>query len=92
MFKAGFHQQRSQSWNQKCRAHDLMKTAFQFRLWLCCLRSAYDLVKTKLLEVEVEAEDLNQSQSVGTCIVIDLSFRFCFRLWQSSFHQIISRM
>ena len=30
-------------------------------------------------------EELNQSQSVGTCIVIGLSFCFCFRLRQSGF-------
>ena len=28
----------------------------------------------------------NQSQSIGMCIVIGLSFCFCFRLQQSSFH------
>ena len=42
--------------------------------------SAYDLVKTRLSESEAEAEERNQSQNVGTCIVIGLSFRFCFRL------------
>ena len=39
-------------------------------------------------ESQVEAEELNQSQSVETCIVIGLSFRFCFRLRQSGFHYI----
>ena len=52
-----------------------MNTAFRFRLRLRCLRSAYDLVKTRLSESEAEAEEPNQSQSVGTCIVIGLSFR-----------------
>ena len=47
----------------------------------------YDLVKTRLLESEAEAEELNQSQSVGTRTVIGLSFRFCFRFRQSGFHQ-----
>ena len=46
-------------------------------------RRAYDLVKTRLSESE--AEEPNQSQNVGTCIVIGLSFRFCFRLRQSCF-------
>ena len=64
---------RSRSRNQKLRAYDLVKKVFRFRL-----RSAYDLVKTRLSESEAEAEELNQSQSVGTCIVIGLSFRFCF--------------
>ena len=72
---------RSRSRNQKLRAYDLVKKVFRFRL-----RSAYDLVKTRLSESEAEAEELNQSQSVGTCIVIGLSFRFCFRLRQSGFH------
>ena len=36
------------------------------------------------------AEELNQSQSVGTCIETCLSFRLCFQLRQSGFHQIIS--
>ena len=31
-----------------------------------------DLVKTRLSEWEAEAEEPNQSQSVGTCIVIGL--------------------
>ena len=66
------------------RAYDLVKTAFWLRLRLCLLRSTYDLVKTRLLESEAEAEELNQSQSMGMCIVIGLSFRSCF--WQSGFH------
>ena len=58
-----------------------MKTQFRFRfLRLRRLRSAYDLEKTRLSESEAEAEELNQSQSVGKCIVIGLSFRLCFRL------------
>ena len=65
-------------------AYDLVKTAFRLRLQLCLLRSAYHLVKTRLLESEAEAEELNQSQSMGMCIVIGLSFRSCF--WQSGFH------
>ena len=46
----------------------------------------YDQVKTRLSKSQAEAEKLNQSQSVGKCIVIGLSFRFCFRLRQSGFH------
>ena len=46
----------------------------------------YDLVKTGWSLSQAEAEEVNQSQSVGTCIVIGLSFRFCFRLRQSGFH------
>ena len=84
--KAGFHYRRSRSRYRKRRAYDLVKTAFRFRLRLRRLRSAYDLVKTRLSESEAEAEEPNQSQSVGTCIVIGLSFRFCFRLRQSGFH------
>ena len=44
-----------------------------------------DQVKARLpeLESQAEAEELNQSQSVGTCIVSGLSFCFCFRLRQS---------
>ena len=86
--KAGFHWLRSQSRsrNQKRRAYDLVKTAFRFRLLLRRLRSAYDLVKTRLSESEAEAEEPNQSKSVGTCILIGLSFRICFRLRQSGFH------
>ena len=82
---------RVKSCNQRHRAYDLVKTAFWFYLRLHRLRSAYDLVKTGLLESEAEAEELNQSQSIGTCIVIGLSLCFCFRLLQSGFHQIISR-
>ena len=59
-------------------AYDLVKTAFRLRLQLCLLRSTYHLVKTRLLESEAEAEELNQSQSMGMCIVIGLSFRSCF--------------
>ena len=32
----------------------------------------YDLLRTKLLESQLKAEELNQSQSVETCIVIGL--------------------
>ena len=49
-----------------------MKTAFQFCLRLCRLRSAHDLVKARLSESEAEAEELHQSQIAGTCIVIGL--------------------
>ena len=53
--------------------------------------SAYDSVvyyqvKTGSSESQAEAEELNQSQSMGACIVIGLSFRFCFRLRKSGFH------
>ena len=70
----------SRSRNQKRRAYDLVKTAFRFRLRLRRLRSAYDLAKTRLSESSADAETLNQSQSVGTSIVIGLSFRFFVRL------------
>ena len=40
------------------------------------LSVAYDLVKITLLASQAEAEELNQLQSVGTSIVIGLSFRF----------------
>ena len=87
VLKAGLHKRRSRSLsrNQR-RAYDLVKTAFRFPLRLRRLRSAYDLVKTRWSESEAEAELLNQSQSVGTSIVVGLSFRFCFRLRQSGFH------
>ena len=55
---------------QKRRAYHLVKTAFRFRR----LRFAYDLLKTSLSWSEAEAEELNQSQNVRTCIVICLSF------------------
>ena len=53
--------------------------------------SAYDSdvcdhVKPGSSESQAEAEQLNQSQSVGTCLEIGLSFRLCFRLRQSGFH------
>ena len=51
-------------------------------------------MKPGLSESQAEAEELNQSQSVGTSIVIGLSSRSCFRLpsptEQSGFHKIIS--
>ena len=50
----------------------------------------YDQVKTRLSESEAEAEELNQTQSVETCIVIGLSFPFCFRLRQYGFYYIVS--
>ena len=45
--------------------------------------SVYDFVvdnqvKTGSSESQGEVKELNQSQSVGTCIVIGLSFWFCF--------------
>ena len=51
-----------------------MKTAFRFRLRPRRLRSTHDLVKSRLPESEAEAEEPNQSQIVGTCILIGLSF------------------
>ena len=47
-------------------------------------------MKTSLSESEAEAEELNQSQSVGTNTVIGLPFRFYFRLQESGFHLIVS--
>ena len=44
------------------------------------LSIAYDLVEITLLASQAEAEELNQLQSVGTNIVIGLSFCFYFRL------------
>ena len=58
--------------------------------------SAYDSVnyaqvKTTWSKSKAEAEEVNQSQRVGTCIVvIGLSFRFYLRLRHSSFHQIVN--
>ena len=69
--------------------YDLVKTGlwfFWFRLRHC--RLFYDQVKAGSSESQVEVEELNQSQSVETCIVIGLSFRFSFRLRQSGFHYI----
>ena len=50
----------------------------------------YDLLRTKLLESQLKAEELNQSQSVGTCIVIRLFNRLLLRLRLPGFHQIVS--
>ena len=41
---------------RRVEAYDVVKTAVQFCLRLQCLRSAYDLVKTRLSEWEAEAE------------------------------------
>ena len=46
----------------------------------------YGQAKTGSSESQAEAEELNQSQSVGRCIVTGLSFHFCLRLQQSGFH------
>ena len=51
---------------------------------------AYAQVKTTWSKSKAEAEEVNQSQRVGTCIVIGLSFRFYLRLRHSSFHQIVN--
>ena len=40
--------------------------------------------------MQAEAEELNQSQRVGMTIVIGLFLRFCLRLPQSGFHQIVN--
>ena len=65
--------------------YDLVKIAFDSS------GSAYDSVvcdqvKTGSSESQAQAEEPNQSQSVGTCIMIGLSFPFCFRVRQSGFH------
>ena len=65
---------------------DLVKTAFWFgRLRLYLLQSS----DTRLSESQAEAEELNQSQSLGTC-VIGLSFPFSLGLRQSGLHWIVS--
>ena len=46
----------------------------------------YDLLRTKLLESQLKAEELNQSQSVETCIVIGLVNRLLLRLRLPGFH------
>ena len=55
--------------------------------WKQLSDSTYDFVvynqgKSRLSEAQAEAEELNQSD-VGMCIVIGLSFPFCFWLQQS---------
>ena len=62
--------------NQKLRT---LKSRKNKRSDSTCDSVAYDLVKIRLLESQQR-----------TCIVIGLSFRFCFQLRQSGFHQIIS--
>ena len=47
-------------------------------------------MKTRLPELQAEAEELNQTQNAATCMLIGFSFRFCFRLWQSGFHWIVN--
>ena len=47
---------------------------------------AYDQVNNRLSESQAEMEELNQSQSMGTCIVIGLSLCRSFQLPQSGFH------
>ena len=55
--------------------NDLVKTAFWFgRLRLYLLQSS----DTRLSESQAEAEELNQSQSLGTCVT-GLSFPFLLR-------------
>ena len=49
----------------------------------------YNQLKTRLSESQAEVEELNQSQSMGTC-VIGLSFRFCLGLRESRLHWIVS--
>ena len=46
----------------------------------------YDLRRTKLLETQLKAEELNQSRRVGTCIVIRLVSRLLLQLRLSGFH------
>ena len=58
------------------RLNNLMKTA----LWFPHNSVVYDWVKTGSSESQAEAKELNQSQSVGTCIVIGLS-RVCKFYW-----------
>ena len=46
----------------------------------------YDHVETRLSGSQARAEELNQSQSLGNCIVIVLFFRFSFQAPQSGSH------
>ena len=73
-----------------------MKTAFWFRLRL----RRYDQVESGSSETQVEAEELNQSQSVGTCIVIGFGKRikktlkelFLFLYWSYLSSVLIQRV
>ena len=59
-------------------------TALQWKYHLFCLRLVFTSDGVRV------GEEPNQSQSVGTCILIGLSFRFCFRLrtiWFSLDHK-----
>ena len=47
---------------------------------------ASDQVNIRLSESQAEMEELNQSQSMGTCTVIGLSFCRSFQPLQSGFH------
>lgn len=44
------------------------------------------LVNTWLSVSRAEVQELNQLQSMGKSIVIDLSFHFCLQIQQSGFH------
>ena len=78
--KAGFHWQRSQSRNQKCRSKQSSENSVLIPLTTPSFR---------LSESQAEAAKLGQSQSMGTCVVIGLFFRFCLGLRQSGLHWIV---
>ena len=87
--KAGFHWRRSRSRNRNQKRRTSWSSENSVLIPLTT-RSFTIKWKLGLSESEAEAEELNQSQSVETCIVIGLSFRFCFRLRQFGFYQIVS--
>ena len=63
-----------------------LEAEYRFPLFLRRLRSSENCT----VGVESRSGRINQSQCSTPSIVIGWFFRFCFRLWQSTFHWIIS--
>ena len=53
------------------------------------LRSAYDLVKTRLSEAKAEAEGKANHNALSHASWLFQFFRFCLRLWRPIFHLIV---
>ena len=83
LLKAGFHPRRSRIFEVltiRMEHYNLVKNAF----WSSgCNSITYDPVRTRLVKSQAEVAELNQTQSMGSGLVISSSFNFCFQIWFS---------
>ena len=94
LLKAGFHKRRSRSRNQKrIERYVLVKikpTESEAEHWFCLWLRRLWSIENCIVGVASRSGRINQWQYSIPGLAISRFSRFCFRLWQPSFHRIIS--